>query len=316
MENANVRKISLMTNTRDKANQPRVTVITPSLNQGRYLKECIASVIAQGYPNLEYFVIDGGSNDETLSVIRENEQFIDYWVSEPDRGQSDAINKGLRRATGELVCWLNADDYFLPSAIDRITEAYRENLFAPFYFGDGLRVDETGKELGNFIPPGQHIFDRRALLLGLNYILQPATFINRAALEAVGYLDVELQFGMDSDLWMRLSALGEPLPIRAVVAVTREYSSTKTASGSFRRIEELRQISMRHTGLPITPGVLCYFLDTLYKVAKESDAVFPPEYLGEIVTFWAKSSHLFERFNATANGFPRSLEQSGAPVAP
>lgn len=292
--------------------QPRITVITPSLNQGRYLGECIASIVAQGYPNLEYFVIDGGSKDESLSVIEQNAGHIDYWVSEPDKGQSDAINKGLRRSSGELVCWLNADDYFLPSAIETMANAYRENLFAPFYFGDGVRVDDTGQVLGNFFPAGQHVFDRKALLMGLNYVLQPAAFINRAALEAVGYLDAQLQFGMDSDLWMRLSALGEPHPVPAVIAASREYSSTKTASGSFKRIEELRQISMRHTGLPMTPGVLLYFLDTFYRFAKESDGVFPPDYLTDITAFWAKSSSLLEHFNATPNGFPHHTKPAAA----
>lgn len=287
---------------------PRVTVVTPSLNQGKYLRECIASIASQGYPNLEYFIIDGGSSDETLAVIEQNKSLVDYWVSEPDKGQADAINKGLRRARGELVCWLNADDYFLPSAIERMAQAYRADPKAPFYFGDGVRVDEKGKVLSNFIPPGQHRFDRNALLMGLNYILQPATFINRASLEEAGYVDVSLHYGMDSDLWMRLSALREPRAVRAVIAASREYASTKTASGSFKRIEELRQISMRHTGVAMTPGVLCYFLDTFYRFAKEADGVFPAEYLKDITTFWAKSSKLLERFNATANGFPRTTD--------
>ena len=290
---------------------PRITVITPSLNQGPFLRQCIGSIIVQGYPNLEYIVIDGGSTDESLSVIREHASSIACWVSEKDSGQSEAINKGLHRASGELVAWLNADDYYLPGALNRIAEAYRKNPQAPFYFGDGVRVDESGREIGRFCPADRVMFDREALLLGLNYILQPATFINRKSLEKAGPLDTGLHYGMDTDLWMRLSALGEPCPIQAVLAATREYAATKTASGLFGRIEELRQIALRHSGAQMTPGVLCYFLDTLNRYAKEREDVFPPHFLTDLVAFWEKTARLLERYRAGGDGFPRDIAQSG-----
>lgn len=301
----------------DDTHFPRVTVITPSLNQGAYLAQCIQSVADQNYPNLEHFVIDGGSTDATLSVIRDHAALIAYWVSEPDRGQSNAINKGLRRASGELVAWLNADDYYLPGSIEQVVGAYQANLFAPFYFGDGLRVSASAQVMGKFFPPGQLRFDRKALLMGLNYILQPATFINRSALEESGYLDEGLHYGMDSDLWMRLSALGDPCPIQAVLAATREYPSTKTASGSFKRVEELRQISLRHTGLSMTPGVLCYMLDTLSRHAREHEDIFPADYLAEIASFWSKTAKLLERQGATTDGFPlpRASHSTSAAVS-
>jgi len=286
-------------------NLPRITVVTPSLNQGHYLRQCIESVLSQNYKNLEFIIIDGGSTDESLSVIKDFESHIDYWVSEPDDGQSDAINKGFRHASGELVAWLNADDYYLPGAFEKAVEAYRADRSAPFYFGDGLRVSGDGSVISNFFPEGTLIFDRQALVMGLNYILQPSTFINRQALEQVGYLDTTLHYGMDSDLWMRLSAIGMPQAVKAVLSATREYAETKTASGSFKRVEELRQISMRHTGLPVTPGVLCYMMDTLYRFAKENEGVFPPAYLNDIVLFWQKSAELLKQYNAGADGFPR-----------
>jgi glycosyltransferase involved in cell wall biosynthesis len=295
----------------DDAQFPRITIVTPSLNQGEYLGRCIESVAQQNYPNLEHFVIDGGSTDGTLAVIRAHEGSIDFWLSAPDGGQSDAINKGLRRASGELVAWLNADDYYLPGAIEHVARAYRDNLSAPFFFGDGLRVSATEEVIGNFFPEGRQHFDRYALLLGMNYILQPATFINRSALEEAGYLDTTLHYGMDSDLWMRLSGLGDPVPVRAVLAATREHETTKTASGSFKRIEELRQISMRYSGLSITPGVLCYFLDTLDRYARERGDVFPAHYLTDLVAFWEKTALLLERVNAGPDGFPRAREPEG-----
>jgi hypothetical protein len=237
--------------------------------------------------------------DEYASVIA-------YMVSEPDKGQSDAINKGFARATGDLVTWLNADDFYLPGAFEKVAEAYTADPQAPFYFGDGLRVDEAGETLSNFFPPESLRFDREALVMGLNYILQPSTFINRRSLEQVGYLDASLHYGMDSDLWMRLSKVGMPHAIPAVLSASREYGTTKTASGSFKRVEELRQISMKHSGLPITPGVLCYMLDTLLRFTQQEQGVFPPSYVGDVSRFWYQTQRLLQTYNAFPDGFPRT----------
>lgn len=289
---------------------PRISIITPSLNQGRYLRQCIDSILLQDYQNFELLIIDGGSTDESVPIIKEYEGQISYWVSEPDNGQSHAINKGFRKSSGELVAWLNADDYYLPCAFGRVVDAHRADPFAPFYFGDGLRVDETGAIISNFFPNEQLTFNRQALVMGLNYILQPSTFINRRSLEQIGYLDVGLHYGMDSDLWMRLSKIGAPRAIMAVLAATREYATTKTASGSFARIEELRQIAEKHSGLPITPGVLCYFLDTLHRFAQEHEDVFPSPYLTDVILFWQRTAELLGYFNTEPNGFPRGLKNN------
>ena len=116
---------------------PRISVVTPSFNQGRFLEQCITSVLNQDYPDLEYIVIDGGSSDESVDVLRRYEKHFAFWVSEPDKGQSDALNKGFRRATGDLAVWLNADDFFLPGAFAAVAAAYQQNPDASFYFGDG-----------------------------------------------------------------------------------------------------------------------------------------------------------------------------------
>lgn len=284
---------------------PKISVIVPSLNQGCYLRQCIDSILSQEYQNIELLIIDGESIDESVSIIKEFERNVSYWVSEPDNGQSDAINKGFKKASGEIVAWLNADDYYLPRAFDRVIESYFEDQCAPFYFGDGLRVDETGKTISKFFPTKKLTFNRKSLIMGLNYILQPSTFINSQSLKQVGYLDVELHYGMDSDLWMRLSGIGTPRAITATLSASREYATTKTASGSFERIEELRQIAEKHSGLKITPGVLCYFLDTFYRFAKQNDDIFPSPYLKDISRFWQKTADLFGHFNTDPNGFPR-----------
>ena len=291
---------------------PKISVITPSLNQGRYLRQCVESILSQDYSNFELIIIDGGSTDESLAVIKGYEDLITFWVSEPDRGQSDAINKGFKRASGELVAWLNADDYYLPGAFQQAADAYRLNRQAPFFFGDGLRVDETGTVISHFFPTGTLTFDRQALVMGLNYILQPSTFINRRSLEQAGNLDTDLHYGMDSDLWMRLSSIGTPCTIPATISASREYATTKTASGSFQRIEELRQISMKHSGMDITPGVLCYMLDTLYRFAQQHEEIFPTSYLTDISAFWQKTAQLLAVANARPDGFPRSLKENNS----
>lgn len=240
----------------------------------------------------------------TLSQLSEYEAHIDVWVSEADEGQSDAINKGFQKASGDLVAWLNADDYYLPGAFQHLVEAYQINDNASFYFGNGYRVDKEGSIISKFFPTEDIVFSRQALIMGLNYILQPSTFINRSHLEQAGYLDPRLHYGMDSDLWMRLSILHEPMPINETLAATREYETTKTSTGSFERVEELRRIAFRYSGIPITPGIICYFLDTLHRVAKVHSDIFPDHYVGDIISFWNKTSVLFSQFDARQDGFP------------
>jgi Glycosyl transferase family 2 len=283
---------------------PRISIVTPSLNQGQFLETCITSVLRQEYPNLEYLIIDGGSTDGSARIIEKHRAQLAYWVSEPDLGQSDAINKGLRRATGEVVAWLNADDFYLPEALNRVADVYQGQPEASFYFGDGLRVDETGKPLGGFFPDGRVVFHPAALIYGLNYILQPAAFINRKHLVQANYLDSGLKYGMDTDLWIRLAQLAPPMPIRTCLAASREYGTTKTASGSFARAEELRRIAEQHSGVPLTPGALSYYLHTLYQLIGKRPDIFPAPFAADVETFWKVVQRLLFGFGARVDGFP------------
>jgi glycosyltransferase involved in cell wall biosynthesis len=285
------------------AKPPRISVVTPSFNQGRFLEECMLSVLNQGYPNLEYVVIDGGSSDRSVEIVRKYAGRLAYWVSEPDGGQADAINKGLRRSTGEVVAWLNSDDYYLPGALAAVAEAYAKNPHAPFYFGDGYRVDEKGQKLATFYPDGKVLFSRLALIYGLNNVLQPATFMNRARLAEVNYLDESLRYGLDTDLWIRLAEKTAPVAVPVPLAASREYGATKTSTGSFERVEELRRIAERHSGLALTPGVLNYFLHTLYELAVERGYVYPPPFQVQIVKFWKSAQKLLATYGARPDGF-------------
>jgi glycosyltransferase involved in cell wall biosynthesis len=285
--------------------QPLISIVIPSLNQGAYLDQCLKSVVNQKYKFKEIVVIDGGSIDKSTSIIDSYRHSIKYFVSEKDGGQSDAINKGLKFADGELVAWLNADDYYLDNVFEILVPYYLKNKKTPFFFGNGIRVDEFGGLKSEFFPRQNIHFDKFALQYGMNYILQPSTFINRNLLEKVNYLDPSLHYGMDSDLWLKLSETGSPVFINEILSASREYKSTKTSLGSFKRVEELRLISKRYSNHEITPGILCYFLDTLYKYTTENKEYFSDEYLIDIVDFWMKTQKLLLAKDIDEEGFPK-----------
>lgn len=287
-----------------KKDLPKISVVTPSFNQGQFLEKCIKSVIKQDYPDFEYIIIDGGSTDNSLDIIAEYRQYLAYSVSEPDNGQSSAINKGFKKAKGELVVWLNSDDYYLPGAFRKVAEAYGRNPEASFYFGNGLRVDSKGMKKSRFFESETVNFNRDALLYCLNYILQPATFINASYLKKIGFLDEGLDYGMDTDLWLRLSKEKMPAFVPETLAASREYGDTKTSTGSFQRIEELRQIAERHTGQPMTPGILLYFLDTLRGFIVREESPFPQRFNLEVDFFSRQVSHIMRDFDINCIGFP------------
>ncbi len=132
------------------AKLPKISIVTPSLNQGQFLQVCIDSVRSQNWANIEHFVIDGGSTDNTMDVIRQNEDWLSGYVSEPDKGAADAINKGLEKCTGDIIAWLNADDFYLPGALEEVAKAYEADPDASFWFGNGIRADEDGHEIAVF----------------------------------------------------------------------------------------------------------------------------------------------------------------------
>lgn len=284
---------------------PKISIITPSYNQERFLKECIESVLMQGYPDLEYIVIDGGSTDGSLDLIKSYDDQIHYWISEQDDGQSEAINKGFSLATGDIIAWLNSDDYYYPNALEHIRQAFIAEPEASFWYGNGNRVNITGEIKSMFYVDGTPDFNLDALIFGLNYILQPVTFINHSVLKDVGYLDQSLHFGMDSDLWIRLAKKCPPKKVKEILAATREYGDTKTSTGSFERVEELRKIAMRHSSCQVTPGALLYYLDTLNNYLKEENSPFIDGFQKELLKFWQAAAENMALFNAGPDGTPK-----------
>jgi glycosyltransferase involved in cell wall biosynthesis len=212
---------------------PRVSIVVPSFNQGRFIEETIRSILLQGYPDLELLVIDGGSRDETVEILQRYDAHIDYWVSEPDRGQTHAINKGLERATGEIFTYLNSDDLLHPGAIDRVVETFLREPEVAVVHGECLYVDEEGREryrqrgrVDGFVDY-LRIWERFS---ASDYITQPEAFCRRDAIVAVGGFREELQSVMDFEMWLRLLARGYRFrAIDAPVAHFRTYASQKSS---------------------------------------------------------------------------------------
>lgn len=225
------------------ADRPTVSIVTPSFNQGRFLAAAIDSVLAQDYPFIEYCVVDAGSSDETIEVLRAYGDRI-RWISERDAGQADGIDKGIRSTTGEIIAWLNADDLYLPGAVTTAVAALAQDASAPGVYGNAEFVDAEGRVIG---PCAQvEPFDLERLITVLDFIVQPATFFTRAAYEAAGGLDRSLHYCLDYDLWIRL---GRKAPLRYVeqtLAQVRLHAETKTASGGLPRLLEIERMIRRH----------------------------------------------------------------------
>jgi GT2 family glycosyltransferase len=187
----------------DKAPDPLVTIITPSYNQADYLDLTIQSVLGQDYPRVEYFVVDGASTDGSLEIIRRYADRLAWWVSEPDRGQAEAINKGFQRAKGEIVAWLNSDDLYLPGAVSTAVAALQANPALGLVFGDALTIDAQGKPL-NALTFGDWGLSE---LIRFRIICQPAVFMRRSVLERAGYLDPAYHMMLDHQLWVRMAQL-------------------------------------------------------------------------------------------------------------
>ena len=181
--------------------RPLVSVVTPSYNQASFLETTVRSVLEQDYPSVEYFVMDGASGDGSVDIIKKYADRLSGWVSEKDRGQGDAINKGLARAKGEIVAWLNSDDYYLPKAISSAVKVFEQNPEAGLLYGNMLAVDQDGQTL-NILRYGQYNLED---LLCFQIIGQPAVFFRREAYEQAGGLDVSFHYMLDHLLWIRIA---------------------------------------------------------------------------------------------------------------
>lgn len=233
---------------------PRISVVTPSYNQGQFIEETIRSVLGQGYPNLEYIIMDGGSTDNTVEIIKKYESKITFWTSEKDRGHAHAVNKGWVMATGEILGWINSDDYYMPGAFHRVAEAYMRGGRGLIY-GDCQVADEHST-----IRPGKkNMADYGLIRLLTEYTMpQPAVFVTKDFTNEIGMLDEDLRYALDYDFFVRVwmsRIVKQFCYVQHVLAVSREHAITKSATGFSKgepvfvmeNIKVLKKLVKRHS---------------------------------------------------------------------
>lgn len=229
----------------EESSLPRISIIVPTYNQGCFIEENIRSVLLQGYPNLEYIIIDGGSTDNTVEIIKQYEPWIAYWVSEPDRGQAHAINKGLAIATGEIIAYLNSDDYYLPGTLFRVAEIYKQYPQADFFHGRCRYVNEQGEKTGEQfgqITKFEEIIDLWDVWWAKQQFVQPEVFWTKRISDRIGNFREDLYYVMDYEYWCRLLKVGSK-----VTSIDQELScfrvtSTQKSNQSEAVASELLQV--------------------------------------------------------------------------
>jgi len=206
---------------------PKISLVTCSYQQGRFLNATIRSVLEQNYPALEYIVMDGGSTDESLAVIQRHAPNLAYWVSEADRGQTDALAKGFERCTGDLMGWLCSDDLLLPGALETVGQFFVQNPTVDCVFGDAIWIDAVGSPIR---PKKEMSWNRTVFLFDHNYLAQPSVFWRRSLYEKVGGLNRQWNLAMDSDLWLRFAQHTRPQHLAEYLSCMRYYPEQKTRS--------------------------------------------------------------------------------------
>jgi glycosyltransferase involved in cell wall biosynthesis len=226
---------------------PRLCIVTPSYNTGRYIGPCVRSVLDQDYPHVDYIVMDGGSTDGTVEVLKSFGPRL-RWVSQKDKGQSDAINRGFAQ-TGEgkpdeVLGWLNSDDTYAPGAFRAAADYFAAHPEVDLLYGDATYTDTRGKHIAKCV----HVepFSRRRLFHYSDFIVQPTCFFRRRAFDAVGGVDASIHWAMDYDLWLRIVAAGfKAAYLRRVLANFRWLAENKTATGGWGRLDEIVRILAR-----------------------------------------------------------------------
>lgn len=223
---------------------PKISIVTPSYNQAQFLEETILSVLNQEYPNLEYIVIDGGSKDGSVEILQKYADRLTYWVSEPDRGQAHAINKGFARATGDILAWLNSDDRYLPGALYAVAMQFRQQQTDFLYGGCLFRFEDRPQDCWVRMPHSLHLISSDITVL--DFIDQPSSFWSRRVWEQTGPLDESMHYTFDWDFFIRVSRAFPLLCTEGVYSVYRHHAAHKTGTGGEPRLEEIVEIVRRH----------------------------------------------------------------------
>ena len=266
---------------------PKITVITPSYNQGGFIEQTNQSVLDQGYPDLEYLVMDGGSTDQTLEILRKYSGNL-LFSSEPDRGQSEAINKGLRLASGEVISYLNSDDLLVPGALVKVGNFFAAHPEAFWLAGRCRLIDPKGKEVRRFITFYKNfwlLFRSYQVLQVLDFIPQPATFWRREVIERVGYFDESLHYALDYDYSLRVGRHYRLWTMSQYLAAFRTHPASKSRQGTAIHFEEEFEVLKRYPTTPFlrsTHAIHTKCILTVYRIlsARAMKRESGQEYLG------------------------------------
>ena len=222
-----------------------VSIVTPSYNQGQFIEETIQSILNQSYPHIQYILIDGGSSDRTMDIVEKYRDRIDIVVHEKDNGQSDAINKGFRMATGELVGWINSDDVLYHDFVQKIVDLYKKHPDGAIFYGSKLSF--INEESIVFEERDFHIKRKNDLLFKDYSVAHLCSFYRNEFLKKCNYLDSSICYCMDLDLWLRLLDLGNIYSVdKTPLAKFRIWSATKTTTGWKSFFKEIRYTLLKH----------------------------------------------------------------------
>jgi glycosyltransferase involved in cell wall biosynthesis len=232
---------------------PTLSVITPSLNQGRFIERSIQSVLLQGIPDLEYVICDGGSVDETVRVLKDYGNRL-QWISEPDRGQAHSVNKGISQTKGEIICWINSDDVYYPGALQAVQKVFRDNPTTLAVYGQADHIDARDNVVQPY-PTEPWNYHR---LMDVCFLCQPAVFFRRVLIQKLGALDETLQYCMDYELWLRYGKYNYFQYLQDRLAGSRMYSGNKTSSQPFAAHREISGMLLQKLGFVPLRWVFAY----------------------------------------------------------
>jgi glycosyltransferase involved in cell wall biosynthesis len=227
----------------------KFSVVTVSFNQAEFIEHNIQSVLRQDYANYEHIIIDGGSLDNTIKTLSKYDHL--NWISEPDKGQSDGLNKGFKKANGDIICWLNSDDELANGAFHSVSKYFLENSEELAVTGSRINIDYKGSEL-NITPSREYTFD--GLLNKNKDISQPATFFKRTVFDKIGYLRKDLHYAMDYEFFLRLASLQTIKAIPEVLAKFRRHDSSKTNACGLKLLREQRKLRREFNGKTWSPA--------------------------------------------------------------
>jgi len=225
--------------------QPKVSIITPSFNQGQFLEASIRSVLEQDYPDIEYIIVDGGSTDNSVEIIQKYQDRLTWWISENDKGHADALNKGFSHATGQILAWLNSDDIYFPNAVSQAVSVLKTHSHVGMVYGDAELIDDAGLSAGQF---GSKQTNYRQMLRGSVHIPQATTFFRADLWRQVGPLDLSLFYSFDYDLWVRLAKVSQLLYVPKHWAKFRIHEAGKTIINDDRCYPDMLRVLEREGG--------------------------------------------------------------------